>query len=306
MNHRLNRSDYILSLVIVFLLVCVAAAFFLGMQVGANRTEAKYAALAAKQQDAARKPGSYDQQQLVSYYHTIYAPYRAFVGSWHDKLAELNRRGTVDASAVLKEAADIAEKAFKQLSNAAAPENSPLLLESHQNLLKGLKLLADTARSHRSGANAVPPARVAEQLDQDPAYSEAKQFVLQGQQQYYAAIVKWNETVEPIVRGADRLAQSSWTTGDWAQMSLNAKNAAVATLMLKERKLLPLDPQDMTARIDEWIESGQAGKLNLNDIGDMVNLLAETNAARKGDFALLRDTRYADEKLPQLPFFQES
>lgn len=307
MDKRLNRSDYIFSLVFVFLLVCVAGAFFFGMKIGESRTETKYAAILAKQEEASKRPGAYDQRLLVSFYHTIFAPYREFTNRWFDKLKEMELQpASVDAAAVMKELAKAADEKYAELSKAAAPETSPLLVESHQNLLKGLRLFADAAKKMQSKANAMHPGALLAEIDKDAYFQEAKKFALQGQQQYYHSIVKWNETVDGQVKGANLLGQSGYTLKDWSGMSLNVKNAAVAAVLLNDKRFMPLYPQDMTVRIDELIANGQAKKLNLNDIQSIVGLLGDTNAARKGDFVQRKDKWYAGETMPQLPFFYEN
>lgn len=305
MNKRLNRSDYMFSLVFVFLLVCVAAAFFFGMEVGLSRADAKLAAYVAKQEEAAKKPGAYDQQHLVSFYHTIYAPYRDFSNVWFDKLKELQTQ-TTDASDVMKQLAKTADDKFAAASTGVTPQTSPLLGEAHANMLKALKLFADTAKTYQSRANALHPSALLGELDKDAYLREAKTFALLGQQQYYMAIVKWNEAAEPPAKGADLLGQTPVTVKDWSQMGLNVKNAAVASILLNDKRYLPLYPQDMTVRIDEMIANGQAQRMNLQDIPAITALLADTNAARKGDFIARKELWYSGETKPQLPFFYEN
>ncbi|PYI54970.1 hypothetical protein [Paenibacillus flagellatus] len=307
MDKRLTRSDYVFSLIFVFLLVCVAGAFFFGVQIGSSRAETKYEALLAQKEEASKIPGAYDQQLLVSFYHTIYAPYREFSNRWFDKLKELELQAdSVDASAVMKDLAKLADEKYAELANAATPESSPLLGEAHQNLMKGLKLFADTSKKFQSKANAMHPGVVATEIDKDAFFQEAKKFVLLGQQQYYASIVKWNETVEQQVKGAALLGKNAYTLADWSQMGLNVKNTVVASMLLNEKRFMPLYPQDMTVRIDEMIANGQVKKLNLNDIQSIVDMLGDTNAARKGDFIQRKDKWYAGETMPQLPFFYEN
>jgi hypothetical protein len=307
MNKRLNRSDYFFSLTFVFLLVCVAGAFFFGVEIGQSRTVTKYEAMAAKQEEASKKPGAYDQQHLVSFYHTIYAPYREFSNRWFDKLKELELQGnTSDAAAAMKDLSKTADDKYDALSKAVTPETSPLLGEAHQNLLKGLKLFSDTAKKYQSKANSIHPSVLLTEIDKDAFFQGAKTFALQGQQQYYNAIVKWNESVEPQVQGSNLLGQTAFTLKDWSQMSLNVKNVVVASILLSEKRYLPLYPQDLTVRIDEMITNGQAKKMNLNDIQAIADLLSDTNAARKGDFIARKDKWYAEETKPQLPFFYEN
>lgn len=302
MNKKMNRSDYILSLVLMFSLVCIAGAFFFGVRIGQDRTEKKFAAYAASEA-AYELPGAYDQQHLVSFYHRIYAPYREFAEVWFQEwwLNEASpdaSRSIRPQSRLLKAANDT----YTLLSEAVTPENSPLLGEAHLNLLRSLKLFADTSNS---SSEARPVAIGGKARDSDDTFAEGQRLGLLGQQQYYAAIVKWNETIESKI-GSELLAQSSFALQDWSRMSLNVKNAAVASILLDQRQFLPLYPQDMTVRIDEWIASGQTAKLSLNDVGSVVELLASMNAARKGDFLERKNKWYQDATLPMLPvFFQD-
>lgn len=305
MEKRLSRSDYIFSLILVFMLVCVAGAFFFGVEIGRSRAETQFAATMAKQEDASLKPGAYDQQVLVSFYHTIYAPYRGFADRWFDNMKRLESDGTVDAAALLKQLSKSADDQYAVLAAAAAPDTSPLLVEAHQNLMKGLKLFADSSMKWQSQANAIRPGTLPAELDKDPYVQEAKKFALLGQQQFYTSVVKWNETVDNSVQGAGLLGQASFTIKDWSQMNFNVKNAVVASVMLNEKRFLALYPQDLTSRIDEIIANGQAKKMNLDSIPSIVNMLADTNAARKGDYIALKTKWYANETLPQIPFFYE-
>ncbi|RKN84619.1 hypothetical protein [Paenibacillus ginsengarvi] len=306
MESRLTRTDYIFSLILVFMLVCVAGAFFFGFQIGQNRAEAEFLAKTTPKEEAAARPGAYDQQYLVSFYHTIYAPYREFTNRWFDKMKELELQNGVDASAVMKELSKSADEKYSALANAATSDTSPLLGEAHQNLVKSMKLFAQTTKQYQSKANAMKPGALIDEIDGDSYTREAKKLALQAQQQYYAAIVKWNETIEAEVKGVKLLGLPNLTAKDWSQMNLNVKNAAVSSIMLKDQRFGPQYPQDLTVRVDEMLSNGQAKKMNLNDIESIVNVLIDTNAARKGDYLSSKEKWYSGETIPQLPFFYEN
>ncbi|MDF2720884.1 MAG: hypothetical protein K0Q59_559 [Paenibacillus sp.] len=304
MDKRLSRSYYLFSLMFIFMLVCVSGAFFFGLQLGTDRAETKYATMMAKREEAAQLPGAYDQQYLVSFYHTIYVPYRGFTDIWFDKLKQLEvQSGSADAAAIMKELGKSADDTYSSLSKATTPENSPLLNEAHQNVLKGIKLFAEAARSFQSKANAVHPSVLLTELNKDAYLQEAKKFALQGQQQFYMAIVKWSEATDPQVKGANLLSQTAFSLKDWGEMSLNVKNAAIASILQNEKLYMPVYPQDLTVGVDELLASGQSKKMNLNDIQSIVAMLADTNAARKGDFLARKDKWYKNETIPLLPFF---
>lgn len=303
MNKKMNPSDYILSLALMLSLVCIAGAFFFGVRIGQDRAEKKYAAYAASEA-AYELPGAYDQQHLVSFYHRVYAPYREFADVWFQEWGLYEASSDASRSAKpLSRLHKAANDTYALLSEAVTPENSPLLGEAHRNLLRSLKLFADTSSS--SGSEARPVAIGGKARDSDDSLAEGQRLALLGQQQYYAAIVKWNETIESKI-GSELLAQSSFALQDWSRMSLNVKNAAVASILLDQRQFLPLYPQDMTVRIDEWIANGQTARLSLNDVGAVVEQLASMNAARKGDFLERKSKWYRDATLPMLPvFFQD-
>ncbi|MNP65777.1 hypothetical protein D3C76_1614020 [compost metagenome] len=63
------------------------------------------------------------------------------------------------------------------------------------------------------------------------------------------------------------------------------------------------DPQDLTARIDDMIQSGNADSMNLTSIGTIINLLNRTDAVKENDFKKWKSKFYSQELLPQLPFF---
>jgi hypothetical protein len=306
MEKRLNRGDYLFSLVIVFMLVCVAGAFFYGVKIGRDKTETKYSVIMKNQEEAARKPGAYDQQHLVSFYHSILVPYREFQLKWFDQLKQLDQGSpSLDPSDVMKDLSRLAAQKNETAYNVPMPSTSPLLVEAQQNYMKSLQLFSDTLKKYQSKANGMHVNVLMTELEKDAFLMEAKRFALQGQQQYYAAMTKWNETIDPKVKGLELLSKSPVTTKEWSQMSLIVKNNAAANIVLNNRLYTSVYPQDITVRIEELIATGQAKKMNLNDISSMIDTLIGTNAIRQGDFIQRKQKYFNGETLPQLPFFSE-
>src|SRR5437868_3931702 len=94
MNKRLSRSDYILSLIFIFMLICVIGAFFYGIQLGTTRVEAKQQALIDKKIEIAKGMTSYNQTYLVSFYHTIYLPFKEFQTVWFKDMSDIEMKGS--------------------------------------------------------------------------------------------------------------------------------------------------------------------------------------------------------------------
>ncbi|UQZ81960.1 hypothetical protein SK3146_01117 [Paenibacillus konkukensis] len=301
MEKQLTRSDYLFVLIFIFMLVLALGTFFLGVRLGQERSEAKYAELFSKQTNAAQEYSAYHQQYLVSYYHTIYQPYREFQNSWFDKLNALELNRSADVSLILKDLAKLAKDKYGEVSSASMPDSSPLLQEGQQNYAKSLKLFNEALSGFQSKANAIPAAQALDELNKDAYIVEAKKFALTAQQNYYDAIVKWNAADHPDIKLADPAKPLNVT--DWRALSLNAKNDYVAAMLAASQTFRPFTPQDMTSRIDEMVATGQAGKMNLNQVQPVADVLLATDAVRAGDFIRSKSRWYAGETLPQLPFF---
>jgi hypothetical protein len=300
MEKRLTKSDYLFAVTFIFMLVVAMGAFFYGMQLGQQRSAAKYEELIARQNEEKNGFAAYHQQYLVSFYHTIYQPYREFHKKWFDKMTELETNRSADASSAVKELAVTAEETYALLSEKSMPDSSPLLQDAHKNYMKGLKLFGEGLRAQQSKANAVPARELINQLNQDAYLSEAKNFALKAEKEYYDSIVKWNET---IVSGYTPIDVSKpLTVKEWSALNLNAKNDYLANLLMQGKTYRSFTPQDLSVRIDEMISTGQAAKMNLTGLQQVVDLLLATDAVRPGDF-LRNGGKYSSETLPQLPFF---
>lgn len=301
MEKRLTRTDYLFAVTFIFMLVVAMGAFFFGLKMGQDRSSLKYEDLLNKQNEAAKSFTAYHQQYLVSFYHTIYQPYREFHKKWFEKTDELMTNRTADASLILKDLSKLAQESYDSLGSKSMPDSSPLLQEAHKDYMKSLKLFGEGLKSYSAKANGIPAAELIAQLQADPYLGEAKTFALKAEKSYYESIDKWYTTINPQFKPVD--VTKPLSLNDWKSQSLNMKNEYVAQLMLGNKLFKPFTPQDLTSRIDEMIQSGQAQKMNLNDVGQVVDVLMATDAVRKSDFIHNKDKYYGKETLPQLPFF---
>ncbi|MGO4270281.1 hypothetical protein AB4Z22_10605, partial [Paenibacillus sp. TAF58] len=154
MDKRLTRTDYLFALMFIFMLVCILGAFFYGLRVGKEKSDQKYDKILHADKAVVQEIGAYDQQVLVSYYHTIFLPFREFQNKWFELMSQIELgNSTVDASAILKELNKLADEKYNELLKKSMPASSPLLVQSHQGYLKSLKLFADTLKNYQSKAN---------------------------------------------------------------------------------------------------------------------------------------------------------
>ncbi|UJF31172.1 hypothetical protein [Paenibacillus hexagrammi] len=302
MNKRLTRTDYLFALMFIFMLVCILGAFFYGLKIGQQKSDEKYEKILHADSAAVQEPGAYDQQVLVSYYHTIFLPFREFQNKWFDQLNQIEVGGaSVDASAVLKELSKLADEKYNLLQSKTVPANSPLLQQSQSGYLKSLKLFTDVLKSYQSKANGMRGSELIAALKKDAFYMEAATQALTAQKDYFAAIVAWNDTVDPELEPFD--PNNDATLDQWRQMNVNVKNLYITAKLLGGKTFTPFYPQDLTIRIDDFITSGQTQKLGVTDVNQTINLLLSTDAVRSGDFVKGKTKYYSNEPLPQLPFF---
>jgi hypothetical protein len=287
------------------MLICVIGAFFYGIQYGTARAEAKQQELLDKKAEIARGMTSYNQSYLVSFYHTIYLPFKEFQTVWFKDMNDIEIRGnTIDPAALIKELSKLASAKYDIVVTQSMPSTSPLLQNSHQNYLKSLKLFSTAAKAFESKANSMQVSVLAAEIEKDAYFSEAKSFALQAQKQFYESIVKWNETVEVnALKGAELVNNNPLALSDWNQMNFNIKNQYITGLLLKNKYYKPYNPQDLLIGIDDMIKSGQAKKMNTNSVQQIVDILVGTGAVRQDDFIRGKMKWYGTEKIPQLPFF---
>lgn len=304
MEKRLNRTDYLFVLLFIFMLVCIAGAFFYGVKYGKQQAENNYEKLNELKTDANETPGSYDQQYLVSFYHTIYSPYREFQNKWFITLNDIeNRSKTIDSSAAIRELSKIAKDSLSKLRSRSLPDNSPLLQQSQQNFQKSLKLFDEAMQGYISKANSTPSSELLADIASNAKINEAKQYALQAQKDYYSSMIKWQQSIDAKLQPIE--ADQPLTLDEWKQQPLSIKNNYVAGSLLSSTDYVPFLPQDMASKVDDLIASGQMHKLGKNTIDQAVTLLIDTDAVRSGDFIKAKHKRYEDETLPQLPFFFE-
>jgi hypothetical protein len=272
MDKRLTRTDYLFALMFIFMLVCILGAFFYGLQIGKQKSDQKYEKLMHVDKEVIEEPGAYDQQVLVSYYHTIYLPFREFQNKWFEQMNQIeSNNSTVDAAAVLNELSKLSEEKYKELQGKTMPNSSPLLQQAQQSYLKSLKLFTDALSSYQSKANSIPGGELLVEMNKDAFFLEAKNQALLAQKAYYESVVKWNETMDYSLEPFNMNKTAS--LDDWKHMDLNVKNMYVTVQLLNGKSFVPYYPQDVTIRIDDFIASGQAKKLGANDVNQTLNLL---------------------------------
>lgn len=301
----MTRTEMLFSLGFLFMLIFAVGAFFYGVKIGSDKTEAKLVQSTIHLSSKNGVPTAYQQQDLVSFYHTVFLPYREFQTEWFQTLHKMSSGQLSDSSSALKELSSLAKQKYDDAEHASVPKASPLLEQAQLQLLKGLKMFSDASQRGSVSAKDMSSSDLVTALMKDAYYLEGVKQSMAGQSSYYFAMLKWSSSVNPNI--PDQF--ESPTVLDihkWKTLPLTVKNTYVADQLKARKQLTSFYPQDLTSRVDLFISSGQATTMKMKTVDAIVDLLINTNAVRSGDFNESKDQFYAKELLPQLPFFYPS
>lgn len=290
--------------VISFLTTLIIAfgTFYLGLRMGVSQTEAKYSYLKTLPPEL-ESSSSYEQQDLVTYYYVVFLPYQQFKDHF-EKMSDIVKQSDSSAKSkeALKKIRSEAQKQYEQIAANSIAADSPLLKESHNDILKSLKLFDQGIGNILNENKNVDQLRNI--LYENNFTSKGINYGLQAQKKYYTSILKWTAKNNHNV-ATDYTFNNNTTIKQWKGFSLSIKNKAVTDIMLKNTLYVSYLPQDMTAKIDQMINSGKAATLKLETITSIVKILTETEAVQKKEFVKWRNAYYVGEFLPTLPFFVE-
>lgn len=141
MSKRKSRNQMLYTLVFCFSSLRLRR-IFTGVKVGADKTEAKYDN-PSSMNGLVEFTGSYQQQDLVTFYHNVFLPYREFKRNWNIQVDKLAR--STDArmnAAVMKNLSILADQQYERVNQDSIFTNSPLLHQSQVNVLKSLTLFS--------------------------------------------------------------------------------------------------------------------------------------------------------------------
>jgi hypothetical protein len=302
MEKRLNRSDLIFSLAFLLMLVIAIGAFFYGVKVGSERVISQYASEEMQIPPTSAPANAYQQQDLVSFYHTVFLPYREFQNDWLFAQNKWLADPTADRSSSMKELSKTAKQKYDLIKGVQVAQISSKLRNSQTSYLKSLKLFDESFSSLAASANEGTADIVLDKVNADSFFKEGRLQSLVAQEQYYSSMLKWAQSVNSDIPG-DYVSPEILSTTKWKTLPLIVKIKISSDYLSEQLLLSEFLPQDLTARIDQFIKSGQSDKRKVKSFRAIAELLTSTEAVRSGDFIEMKSRFYENEQLPQLPFF---
>lgn len=302
MEKRLNRSDLMFSLAFLLMLVIAVGAFFYGVKVGSARIEAQHALQDVPEPSDSAPAHAYQQQDLVSFYHTVFLPYREFQNSWFAVQNKWLADSTADRSASMKELAKSAQQKYDEIKGAYVPQISSKLKDAQNSYLRSLKLFNESFTLLAPTANEGHPDAVLNMVNVHSFFKEGRNQSLAAQDDYYISMLKWAESLNSDIPGDFEIPEIL-SVVRWQALPLLVKIKVSSDYLNQQKLLTEFLPQDLTARIDHFIASGQSNKRKVKSFSAIAELLTSTEAVRNGDFIEMKSRFYENELLPQLPFF---
>lgn len=304
MKRKQSRIEVWFSIGFLFTLIAAFGTFFLGLSLGIERTEAKYInlkeSILEKETDA-----SYTQQELLTFYYVAYQPYLQYKAEYLNLKDKLNNTGSgIAASKLIKDAQESSQAMYDQIASHSVSESSPLLADAQRDILKSLKLFDEGLGKYVSLLGGEKGPVLLLELSGDEFTTSAANYGLQAQNKFYTSIMKWCAKTDTKTPKEFALKPET-TTKEWSTYTLSLKNKAVSDIMLSTNLYVAYQPQDMTAKIDQMINSGKAASLGLPNVAAIINVLTETEAVQGQEYSKWKTAYYAAEHLPELPFFSE-
>lgn len=302
MDKRL-RTDIGFTLMFLLMLIVGIGAFFYGVKIGTERTLASMpSAQGAPEAESPATLTAYQQQDLVSFYHTVFLPYREFQNQWFSNVDKWAVNPSADLAASLKELSKEAGAKYEAIQSTYVSPASPLLQSAQTNYLRSLKLFSESFSAMAKNAGTMTPDELMEALETDAFFKDGRNYALTAQNNYFSAMLKWAATVSLNMPG-DYQSPDDLAFAEWEKLPLIIKNKFVSDYLSEKGLFASYLPHDLAARIDEFIRSGQAEKMNQNTVISVADLLTGTNAVRNGDYLRAKAKLYPNETLPLLPFF---
>ncbi|MNE35785.1 hypothetical protein D3C80_1295620 [compost metagenome] len=215
---------------------------------------------------------------------------------------KISQGQTSEVKSLFKNLSATAEKKAVEASSVSM-QTSPLLQQAQEDYIRSLNLFRDASGKLASSIEKkATAAEIINAVEQESSYVSALQFSLSAQQEYYHAMMKWGSSVDPNIP-AEYNAAANLDVKQWSALPLIVKNKVIADQLKDYKQITVYYPHDLTSKVDDLIQSGQAAKLKLQTLPAVVELLVNTEAVRSGDFLDNKVRLYQQAVLPQLPFF---
>ncbi|GAA4709322.1 hypothetical protein [Brevibacillus fulvus] len=303
---RLQKSEFILTYMIIISFACFIGGFFLGAGYMKAKADAQTAAQQAQAKALAerekllKEQKLYKDQDFTRFYYGIYAPAAELKQRHFETLDKLDGKPRNEQEKLLAELSELAEDNLKDLQKEVILNSSPLLVQAKADYTQSLSTYLDGIEHVLSAQTNT--AYTAEQISSQ--LQPFQQNWLNADAELYQAVATW-DSAYASKRPLPNVNPLQATLTQWKSAPFHFKVFVVAENMAAHKKLYSFTPLDLTARLDAIMQSEQNPVLALKNVSSAVELLTATNAVRAGDYQKLRAKLYQSLQTPEMPLYTE-
>ncbi len=306
MSTRLNKSEFLLTYMIIITLACTVGGFFLGAGYMKSKMEAEQASALEAQKEQAKKERLlreqklYSEQDFVRFYHSVYSPLLQLKQAHFQTMSQLPSLSQDAREDALDQLSKTAESTLNAVERDLPLAGSPLLAQAKASYEKSIRTYLDSIDQVLSdqNSNALAPDGIR------PRLTLFTNSWLQAQGYLYKAVAMW-ESVYVNKMALPKQLPKNVTVSAWKEYPFHYRTYVAAEYLTQMKLYDAFNPEDLTARLDLLLRSQEASALGIKDISSAIRLLEATDAVRSGDFKELHPKLYNGLKVPELPLYRE-
>lgn len=305
MTKRLKKTEFMMAYMIIITLACTIGGFFFGAHYMKSKMEAaQVAELEAKAQEAEkerllREQKLYSEQDFIRFYYAVYAPVLDLKKAHFDSMEQWDQLEKKAQEQALKQLSKTAEGTLKAVEKGLPIPGSPLLLEAQSQFKDSVRAYLDSMEQVRSdqNSNALTPGDISARM------TPFLNSWLKAQELVYQSFATW-ESAYVLRQPLPQALPEKITVEQWKSYPFHYRTYVTAVTMSKEHQWKAFNPEDLTARLDSLLSSGDTTSLGIQDVNGAVRLLYATDATHPGDFKQLQARMYTELKTPEVPLFK--
>ncbi|MCF6093497.1 hypothetical protein L1765_05785 [Microaerobacter geothermalis] len=307
---RLSKRDFLIVYSIIILIFFSLTSFLLGAYISKKQMEKQIMSLSMElervkeeQTTPIKDEPQYLQTDFVNYYYNVLLPYEKFKEQqiqYINKLSILSDR--VDQLALSSDMKEMTASVLTEVKGALISKSSPLLQQSQKEIVNALQSYLDGLSSiFRMDLSTSKPLSLL--IPEMPQMTLGKTMGLKGQLLFYQAMVKWEEIYVTKKKSSPLINKDNLTLSEWNTLTVNEKNYMTAKMLLQKQILSTYRAEDITVRIDAYVQSGIEEEPDKKTIYSILLLLQATDSLKKGDFREKVGVWYSKKDLVLIPLF---
>jgi hypothetical protein len=306
---RLEKRDFLVVYSIIIVVFLSAISFLLGAYFQRTLIENEVIELRAQIEEilGPKKEETpipqYTEPDFAIYYYQVLEPMQNYLQKRNEFMYKIKESKTKkEQLGLVTDWRDLNNETFTTLRKTILKKDSILLYQSFLYLAKGLK--HDTDGFKEIFKPKSPYKNPKEGIEKFAGFKLADEAFLINQVLLYESIINWQELYAIKKPASTLINKNNLTLNEWKKLTINEKNFFVAKILREQKTLRPYRPEDVSIRIDTYLDSGLEKNPDATTVLDLFNFLKAADSFNQGDFLQRSDGKYPDKHLLMLPLFR--